>query len=410
MDYAINENSPLFEIAFIICTNDEDYMDECRFYIEQLDVPAGGVVTLLTVQEAKSMASGYNEAMKSSSARYKVYLHQDVFIVNKNFIYDILACFQSDQSLGMLGVVGVEHLLNNADAWESLDVGRCYTVGTFSGLGNIAVTLERSNPSDIFGEVEFIDGMLMATAYDQDWDERIGGFHFYDVAQSIHFRKQGYKVAIARQDDIWCIHDSGPLNFETYNINKKKFLELYTEYGYKNEDKQSATKIYELCDTIVSSLKSLFAQENYSKIHDVLKEVDNAIYFNPDLLIMHYVMEIRMLEKMMGIDLFVNMEFTDNVYKCLKKKYLKLKWTLMRVAFAYESAEYVADMIVTERYSLAAVIVVMLHNIPQENMHISDAIGENLEKRGFIKSDEWKKYIFTIKEYERENAPSAEDL
>ncbi|MCM1247287.1 MAG: glycosyltransferase family protein [Lachnoclostridium sp.] len=370
----------------------------------------GGVVTLLAVQEAKSMTSGYNEAMKSSDAKYKVYLHQDVFIVNKNFIYDILACFQSEPSLGMLGVVGVEHLLNTADAWESLDVGRCYAVGTFSELGNVAVALERNNPSDVFGEVEFIDGMLMATAYDQDWDERIEGFHFYDVAQSIHFRKQGYKVAIARQDDIWCIHDSGPLNFDTYNRNKQKFLELYTEYSYKNGNKQNGAKIYQLCDTIVASLKSLFEQRQYEKIRNVLTEIGNAIYFNQELLIMYYIMEIRILEKLMGLDLFVNGEFTDETYKCLKKKYLKLKWTLMRVAFAYESAECIADMIVAERYSMAAVVVVMLHNIPQENMYRLDVIGEILSQKGFIQGNEWEEFVLMIEEYEKENMPSAEEL
>ncbi|MCM1185103.1 MAG: glycosyltransferase family protein [Lachnoclostridium sp.] len=42
MEQTISESSPSFEIAFIICTNDEDYMNECRFYIEQLNVPAGG--------------------------------------------------------------------------------------------------------------------------------------------------------------------------------------------------------------------------------------------------------------------------------------------------------------------------------------------------------------------------------
>ena len=36
------------------------------------------------------MTSGYNNAMKKTDAKYKVYLHQDVFILNHNFLMDIL--------------------------------------------------------------------------------------------------------------------------------------------------------------------------------------------------------------------------------------------------------------------------------------------------------------------------------
>lgn len=39
--------------------------------------------------------------MKSSDAKYKIYLHQDVFILNKNFLFDLLYYF-SDKSTGMI--------------------------------------------------------------------------------------------------------------------------------------------------------------------------------------------------------------------------------------------------------------------------------------------------------------------
>ena len=76
------------KICFIMCSNDEFLARECQIYIEQLLVPENYEVEVLVVKDAKSMTSGYNEAMRASDAKYKVYLHQDVLILNRGFIYD----------------------------------------------------------------------------------------------------------------------------------------------------------------------------------------------------------------------------------------------------------------------------------------------------------------------------------
>ena len=70
------------EICFIICTNDQLYAQECIYYINQLHVPEGYRINILTVEEARSLAAGYNEAMQYSKAKYKVYLHHDTFIIS----------------------------------------------------------------------------------------------------------------------------------------------------------------------------------------------------------------------------------------------------------------------------------------------------------------------------------------
>ena len=111
------------KISFIMCTNNEMYEAECIRYISELIVPEGMEVEQLSVNDAKSMTSGYNEAMQSSDAKYKVYLHQDVFIVNKNFITDLLQIFQ-DESVGMIGMAGSPQLPENAVMWSGERVGK----------------------------------------------------------------------------------------------------------------------------------------------------------------------------------------------------------------------------------------------------------------------------------------------
>lgn len=81
------------KICFIICYNDDKYISECLHYINRLTVPDGYLLDVLTVKNADSMTSGYNAAMNETDAKYKIYMHQDVFIVNINLLEDIIKIF-----------------------------------------------------------------------------------------------------------------------------------------------------------------------------------------------------------------------------------------------------------------------------------------------------------------------------
>ena len=70
-------------IAFIICSNNDMLLNGCLLFINNLAVPNDITVQTIVVKEAASMTSGYNEAMNSSDAKYKVYLHQDVLITSE---------------------------------------------------------------------------------------------------------------------------------------------------------------------------------------------------------------------------------------------------------------------------------------------------------------------------------------
>ena len=78
-----------------MCVNDDLYANEAMYFINNLKVPRGFTVEVLTITDAKSMTAGYNEGMKSSDAKYKVYMHQDVFIVDKFFIHKLIKIFKN---------------------------------------------------------------------------------------------------------------------------------------------------------------------------------------------------------------------------------------------------------------------------------------------------------------------------
>lgn len=213
------------KICFILCVNNEQYLQEAMFYIDRLVVPEGFTTDCIVIREAGSMAEGYQAAMEESDARYKVYMHQDVMIINKNFIQDCLDIFRKDEQIGMLGMVGSVKLPPDGVAWNNqMRCGKLY--------GNNVVTANITTfPVPIkedYCQVEAVDGLLMMTAKDVDWRKDIfQGWDFYDVSQSMEMRRAGYKVVVPRQEEPWVIHDDGFLNMTNYKKWKKVFLQEY---------------------------------------------------------------------------------------------------------------------------------------------------------------------------------------
>lgn len=208
--------------CFIICSNNRLYTQECLYYINHLNIPDGYQIDVLTIEDAHSMTSGYNEAMQYSNAKYKVYLHQDVFIVNPNFIQDCLNIFQSDAAIGMIGNVGVKKMPLSGTMWDANRYGQLYEQHNYE-----TVLLSNGIPED-FMEVEAIDGFLMITQYDIPWREDLfDKWDFYDCSQSMEFIRQGYKVVIPKMDEPWCVHDCGFVNLGQYEEERIKFVKEY---------------------------------------------------------------------------------------------------------------------------------------------------------------------------------------
>lgn len=214
------------EICFIICTNDQLYAQECIYYINQLHVPEGYRINILTVEEARSLAAGYNEAMQYSKAKYKVYLHHDTFIIYPDFIQECLGLFQSNQQIGLIGNLGVERMPASGVMWDGQRYGMLYEQHIYESklLAN-AISLELP-----YLEVEAIDGFLMVTQYDIPWREDLfTKWDFYDCAQSMEFMRKGYKVVVPNMKFPWVIHDCGFLNLGNYDKEKEKFIKEYLQ-------------------------------------------------------------------------------------------------------------------------------------------------------------------------------------
>lgn len=214
------------KVCFIYCVNDEALFAESVRYVHALEIPEGFQIEVLPVSGASSITAGYNFAMSSSDAKYKVYLHQDVFITNRQFISDIVTLFASNSKLGMIGVAGAADIPVSGIWWNAAEkYGKLFE----SHTGKMELLSFREVTGD-YKPVQAIDGLLMVTQYDVPWREDLfKGWHLYDSSQTQEFIRAGYEVGVPHQEKPWCIHDCGIVNVRNgYEANRDIFLEEYS--------------------------------------------------------------------------------------------------------------------------------------------------------------------------------------
>jgi len=361
------------KVCFIICTNSDLYLKECLYYLKHLIVPHGYEIEILTIKEAKSMSAGYNEGMKADDAKYKVYMHQDVFILNRNFIIDILAIFSSDYKIGVLGMVGPRVLAADGVMWHEKRCGALYCAGNNSitkGAEYCRIEYSKSsemaykvNYSDYFyqfqvdgiDKVAAVDGLLIATAYDIEWREDLfDGWDFYDVSQCMEFRKRGYYVVVPKQRKPWCLHDDGAvlklLNYDKY---RKIFLEEYDEFSREVEitDKEYNDIVKEAAELSEEEWLVIFSKYYYVKscINEGLEIKDiNKLYHvldymgNEGAILIKYFSDMLRLRRMLQI---IKVEYENNLkdsfitgvydYTMLMEKYITTVFYLRRIEMDY---------------------------------------------------------------------------
>jgi len=206
------------KFAFMTCVNDGTLYEECLKHIDSLHVPNGCTIEKIAVAKAKSISEAYDSNMKKSDAKFKICLHQDTFIKNKNFLIDICSIFARDPSIGMIGVVGARRLPPSG-LWFRNNWWHCYgKVSEYrrggilqSALGPMNKRKERivsfRKVRGGFMPMLVIDGLIMITQYDIPWrTDLYGGFLYYEGPHCIEFLKRGYKVIIPQQKKPWVMH------------------------------------------------------------------------------------------------------------------------------------------------------------------------------------------------------------
>ena len=357
------------KIAFIICMNDDKYVKECIYYIQSLLIPEGYEIDILTISDAESMCAAYNAAMNNTNAKYKIYLHQDVFLLNQNILYEILEIFQ-DPKVGIIGVVGADKLPSHAKAIEAWNYGNVLLCH-----GNHLQQVKSfGTDDDPVITVDAIDGMLMITQYDLYWDDNtFNGFDFYDISQCMEFRKHGWKIVLPKSENVWVLHDYGISSEISYNKYRKKFCEKYESYGFHYDEADE-----DICARKISHFET--AKQNVLK---ALNENNTAD--------VKKALQIFEANGYMDTEVFYIKNYTDIIEK---NKNLKIKWpefqeyfdhikfNLWKLQFRNETEEDFLTEIRTGKLPLEVLQEIMQHCIIDQNIMWKKLL-ENMQRFRF---------------------------
>ena len=220
------------KICFITCVTDAAVYNESLASLRRLIVPDGMTVESRAIEQAASMAEGYEAGRTSTDAKYKIYLHQDVQSLAEDFLVRLIRAFREDAELGLLGVIGCEALPTSGCWWESNSL-----LGSICDemRGELSARVYRC--SETCQPAAALDGCLLATQYDVPWRaDLFEKFDFYDISACMEYRRHGWGVAVLPQSEPLIAHFSGQEEWRDFLSERRRFVRVYAEDAWDAGD------------------------------------------------------------------------------------------------------------------------------------------------------------------------------
>lgn len=148
-------------ISYITAThNDSILRDNLSATLSLIDTDE-----LVVIRGASSIAKAYNEGQAKAANRIHCYIHHDIQVLDNVRLRSALirTC---NKNVGIVGVIGSR---TKAVPWWDGDK-----------LGSAQDSRMGALDFGIGGNCSMLDGILLATAQDLQWDETYPGFHLYD--------------------------------------------------------------------------------------------------------------------------------------------------------------------------------------------------------------------------------------
>lgn len=338
------------KISVITCTNNEQEYNECRFYLERLHIPEGYSLEIIPVYKASSMAEGYNTGMDKSDAKYKLYIHQDTFIINRNALVEAVNIFESDPSIGLMGVIGRSELTERQKDTMFYDRGQVM----HNGSPKHFIVSEENITSDVSN----VDGLFIMTSRDIPWREDVfDGWDFYDASQCREFIAQGHRVVVAEQSSCWCYHDNTFSNVTNYYKYKELYMQMYyPQFTYEVSDWEKLSREYSILQSNTKQeLQGYIDEGKHSKLYQLFQDEKNRS-MSP-LRELEAISDIDYLERATASPLMIWRD--GDSYSDIFKRLITLKHLLKRLEHdCIEDTDSFITNIISE-YSVFAVMEVI---------------------------------------------------
>ncbi len=190
------------KVAFILYGTDEWILEENLEYIRCLSVPDDVEIEIYKQDSRQGVPECLENGRVQSDAGYKVYLDQNAYIIDKDFIQKFLDVFRQNPQIGMLGTRG--YLWNqekNEAEFEGCNLSHVYADMSF-------VRELREGTSTGIRPVLALDRHLMITHVDTPWTGEENNFH---ITKSVELLHAGIETAVLVEDKPMVLFDNGIL-------------------------------------------------------------------------------------------------------------------------------------------------------------------------------------------------------
>jgi hypothetical protein len=178
------------------------------------------------INNGESLTKAYNRGLNQAKYDIVVFTHDDLTIETKQWGNKLVKLFDKNPEYGIIGVAGSKNMPVSGQWWENRN--KMY--------GRVAHTHEGktwlSSYSDDLGqnleEVVNVDGVFFAvdiTKLEAGFNEKVEGFHFYDVTFCFENYLKGAKIGVSTI--IRINHQSIGMTNEAWEKNRADFSETY---------------------------------------------------------------------------------------------------------------------------------------------------------------------------------------
>lgn len=203
------------------------------------------------------------------------------------------------------------------------------------------------------------------------------GWDFYDISQSLEFRRHGYKIVVAHQKEPWCMHDCGNSKLIHYDEIRKKILNEYKDFfseefrpEYDLESIYAQKEIFEMLKECLQSGMFEEALEIRAKIcREKIKENDLQYALN--------MLEIYLAEKKRNSE--IQGFFADAVtWDEIRNKYDEIKFIIRHAENGTneEAVEALRVKIEKKEISPQAIKLIGIHSALDRNRAIDRLLAE----------------------------------
>ena len=214
------------KIAVLVRKADQARYDFCMVSLQNAEWPKGYAVEYFMIDAARPYAAQVNKVLAETDAKYKIYINDDVCLVRKQAIKEMLAIFE-DEGIAMLGIFGSQSLPVSGNLFDSsYKCGAVYlpTEGDISEM----------RFGDVTGDVMDVCCLLpafFATQRDIPWDEYSYKRQYYAVLEhSYAMRRFVGRVVISMPAEIWCAYQVPGVSLDVDEGERKRFFSAYHAY------------------------------------------------------------------------------------------------------------------------------------------------------------------------------------